>query len=198
MSFTRGFRKMGGFGKPGEELKDIPSRHSRDGWVHVADRDSTYIDGKQYRHMREWQRPCAICSEPVVAFEKVGTVDANSRFSNRTCKEHRGLLPAFEKGFIVWSKEAHAIVPGVMCGAATVDAEELTDLKQRLKEAYELNEDMCRIRRVLVEDLGLSPLADGVTPETVRAAIGELKRQLAKYELQPAIAQVAKNNLPWS
>ena len=69
MSFTRGSRTRGGFPKPGEEMRDDPGRHDRAGWTHVKDHESTYIEGKQYRHMREWTRPCAICEGLTHAFE---------------------------------------------------------------------------------------------------------------------------------
>ncbi len=150
MSFTRGFRQMKGFPKDGEMVDDR-GRFTRDGWVHRADHDSVHIGGKQYRNMREWTRPCVVCGDPVTAFEKNGTVDASSRFGNKTCKNHRGLLPALERGFIVWDAELKGIVPGASCVSrdvpprddAEVEAlrtanvtmkEELTGLYAQLKE----------------------------------------------------------------
>lgn len=129
MSFIRGFR-------PNGDLVDVQSRHSRDGWTHVQDHSSVYLDGKQYRHMREWRRPCVVCEGDVQVFEKVGAVDANSRFSNRTCKDHRGMLPAIEKGYLAWSKDLRGMVPGPSCVSsepAAISTEELEELRMANK-----------------------------------------------------------------
>lgn len=204
MSFKRGLRQAGGFPKPGEELKDVPGRHSREGWVHVTDHASTYIEGKQYKHMREWSRPCAICGGAIAAFEKMNTVDANSRFSNRTCKEHRGLLPAFEKGFIAWNKDAGAIVAGGKCKNSdgtgeivTADGEELERLRMMVASMKE----------------ELDPLY--ARNKELFAEIQVLKAKMATFLLQPAMeaqqnakpafdphallaADIAvKNKMPW-
>lgn len=182
MSFTRGL-KQGGFPKPGEELRDVPGRHSRDGWAHIADYDSTYIEGKQYKHMREWTKPCAVCGGAIHAFEKIGTVDANSRFSNRTCKDHRGLLPAIERGFIAWSAEAGAIVAGPSCG---IGGGEIDDIKRERSEL-----------RQAVMDLGVTCSQLRQSAEQSRAeydkAMAEnvtLRQRLAQFDLPAAMASL--------
>lgn len=161
MSFTRGFRKMGGFPKNGEMIDDR-GRFSRDGWTHRADHDSVYINGKQYRNMQEWTRPCVVCGEAVTAYEKKGMVDASSRFGNRTCKNHRGLLPALERGFIVWNAELKGIVPGASCVSGTVPAAELETLRTA--------------NATMKEEL-----------DCLYAANKELREKLAKYEPGPAL-----------
>jgi hypothetical protein len=180
MSFTRG-AKIGGFPKNGEIRSDVPGRHSRDGWTHREDHASVYIEGKQYRSMREWSRPCVVCGTDILAFEKSGTVDANSRFGNKTCKDHRGLLPAMERGFIAWSVTLRGIVPGPSCVSSDVPA--VTDESLRMAN------------KVMTEEL------DGLYADNK-----DLKARLAKYELQPALVAehsghasngVLPTKLPW-
>jgi hypothetical protein len=145
MSFTRGERMRGGFAKPGELPIDVPSRHNREGWVETAQHDSVQLNGKQYRHMKEWQRPCAICGEKYSVFEKVGQVDANSRFSNRTCDLHRGLLPAFEKGFIAWDSTVRCVVAGFACtGVGEPDKLRMANstMKEELAGLYSRNSEL--------------------------------------------------------
>lgn len=198
MSFTRGARHHGGFVKPGEEIKDLPGRHSREGWVHMTDHSSTYIEGKQYKHMREWSRPCAICGGAISAFEKMGTVDANSRFSNRTCKDHRGLLPAFEKGFIAWSKEAGAIVAGHSCrGGAAVDTEALEELQGLRELTVEWGAVWKACHPLLIAHglVGIDTFAAALQrlAEHDRAAFEEvqvLKAKLAQFDLSTAFAAI--------
>ena len=172
MSFIRGSRKMGGFPKPGAELVDDPGRHTRTGWVHVKDHESVTLNGKQYRHMREWRRPCAICGADFPAYEKSGTVDASSRFSSRTCDAHRGLMPAFEKGYIGWSKEAGQVVPGVRCGVGTPSAPAGDALNDTEMLEAELSGVYARL-------------------DAAKQEVAALKARLAKYELAPAIAEAA-------
>ena len=162
-------------------------------------------------HLYRVHRPCNSCGAEIridVTKKALQGFTKNTGLLLRNCPSCRAVRKAGGPGSrggtsrpVASGTPQPATAPATAVQTLPADItqhEDFIDLKQRLKEAYELNEDTCRIRRVLVEDLGLSPLADGVTPETVKAAIGELKRQLAKYELQPAIAQVAKNNLPWS
>lgn len=167
---------MGGFPKPGEIRGDVPGRHSREGWLHVADHNSVSLQGKQYRDMKEWSRPCAVCGTKFSVFEKSGTVDANSRFSNRTCDAHRNLLPAVEKGYIVWSASHGGMIAGTACvgsvaGTAVQDGADVEALKKENKEYAE----------AIIENL---------------ADIGRLKRELtalkATHELQPAMQLVTQ------
>lgn len=199
MSFRRGARKLGGFPRNGEMAPDIPSRHSREGWVMISDHDSVYIGGKQYRHMREWRRPCAVCGAPFPIYEKIGTTEANSRFSNRTCDAHRGLLPAFEKGYIAW--DGHVVVAGIKCGKldnsapvqqqngfAKINVEggkyTVEDNKE-LEAAYDVNVK-------LMSDLS----AANARYEAVFRELQECKAKLARYEL-PAAMQQLSNKMPW-
>ena len=93
-------------------MKTPAKRPSRDGWNHKTDHQSVQIDGKQYRDMREWTRPCVVCNGDVTAFEKIDAADINSRFGMKTCPAHRGLMPAFERGFIAWDASAKRLIPG--------------------------------------------------------------------------------------
>lgn len=175
MSFTRGQKQAGGF-RPNGELVDMPGRHSRDGWTHRADHASVYLEGKQYRNMREWSRPCVVCSGDILAFEKSGTVDANSRFSNKTCKDHRGLLPAMERGYIAWSADLKGIVAGAKCVGA--DTSELAAVKTERDEYANAVMDHLTDRGKFVRE------------------IAALKERLAKYELPAAMAAI-QNKHPW-
>lgn len=179
MSFIRGARTLNGFPKPGDELRNDPGRHSREGWVQVTDHASVYIEGKQYRHMREWKRPCAICGGDMFAFEKMGTADANSRFSNRTCKDHRGLLPAFEKGYIAWDPVEKRMVAGPACnGGAPVNKSEFDEIKAQRDEYAEGVMDQMQ--------------ANG----NLRREMEVLKAELAKHTLSGAMQETAKK-FPW-
>lgn len=184
MSFMRGAKHSGGFPKNGEMHGDVPGRHSREGWLHVTDHSSVYLQGKQYRDMKEWSRPCAVCGAKFSVFEKAGTIDANSRFSNRTCDAHRNLLPAVEKGYIVWSATAGGMIAGTMCvgaiGAVPVPNEELAELKKELAAAYSVSMDHMQEKGVAVRAL-----------ETLRKdydkAMAELHAFKTQYDLQPAM-----------
>src|ERR1700731_2538799 len=141
MSFRRGAR-TGGFPQNGE-LTDVPSRHTRGGWTEVKTHTSVVLHGKQYRNMREWSRPCVVCKSNFSAFESSGRADANSQFSNKTCTAHRGLLPALERGFIVWSDTLKGIVPGASCVSTEVptgpneELETLRTVNATMKEELE-------------------------------------------------------------
>lgn len=186
MSFTRGNKTRGGFAKPSDSLTDDPGRFSRDGWTHERDHESIQIAGRQYRNMKEWSRPCSICGTKYSVFEKSGAVDANSRFGNKTCDQHRGLVPAFEKGFIAWDPERSVMVAGPKC-AGGVDAGEMYS---RMKEAEDgaaaVAVQAAGIRKAVHEQLGLSLIGDAINYDSVTAAIQALK---AKYELGPALKQ---------
>jgi hypothetical protein len=153
MSFLRGQRNAGGFPPNGQMSNPDPGRHSRDGWQFVAERESIQLQGKQYRHMKEWSRPCAICGTHFSIFEKSGAVDANSRFSNKTCEHHRGLLPAMEKGLIRWDTGTKRLVAGLMLGMdPTQPLGDMTTVEQfqMIKSTMEqeiacLNEDNTRL-----------------------------------------------------
>ncbi len=170
MSFSRGAYTRNGFPKPGDGPVDVASRHNREGWTRVAQHDSVQLGGKQYRHMEEWSRPCAICETKFSVYEKSGQVDANSRFSNRTCEAHRGLLPAFEKGFIAWDKDAGTMTAGYACSGAVANDDLATVTKER-DEAWEMNVELM-------------------------TELGKLKARLAKYELQPAMQSISEK-MPW-
>jgi hypothetical protein len=139
MSFSRGAR-TGGFPLPGEIRGDVPGPHSRDGWQFIAEHASIQLQGKQYRHMKEWSRPCAVCGAHFSIFEKIGTVDANGRFSNKTCDAHRGLLPAMNKGLIRWDISGNKLVAGLMLGAdpsGLPEIEQLREANRMMKEELE-------------------------------------------------------------
>lgn len=200
MSFTRGFRKMNGFPKDGEMVNDM-GRHTREGWTEVATHTSVVLHGKQYRNMREWARPCVVCKSNFSAFESAGRVDANSQFSNKTCPAHRGLLPALERGFIVWSDSLKGIVPGASCVSTEVPAapneelemlrtanatmkEELDGLYMQLKE---LREQVARY------EMGAAPRAATRTDvQTYKLPPEPLTMAQSVKNMQAALA--AKNN----
>lgn len=198
MSFTRGARQRGGFAKPGENLTDDPGRHTRDGWTHEHDHDSIQIAGRQYRNMKEWSRPCAICGVKYSVFEKAGSVDANSRFGNKTCEQHRGLLQAFDKGYIAWDKERGVMVAGEKC-AGGVNAGEL---QERMKEAEDGHavtlHAFGQVRKAVHEQLGLDLLGDAINYDSVTQAIKALR---GEHELGAAMlnasAMLHKNKMPW-
>lgn len=179
MSFMRG-QRTGGFPKAGEMKGDVAGRHSREGWLHVTDHSSVYLSGKQYRDMKEWSRPCAVCKAKFSVFEKTGTVDANSRFSNRTCDAHRNLLAAVEKGYLVWSEAAGGMVTGTACVGVVgaVGADELERLRMMVATMKE-------------ELTGLYARDKGHFAE-----IQQIKSRLAKYELPAAMAAM-QSKMPW-
>lgn len=196
MSFTRGAKQRGGFPKPEDLPHDDRGRHTRDGWQHEKDHDSIQLGGRQYRNMKEWSRPCAICGAKYSVFEKAGSVDANSRFGNKTCDEHRGLLPAFEKGYIAWDAQRSVMTAGLRCagdGAASIE------LQARLKEteegAIEASIQAGGVRKAISEQLGLSLIGDGITYDTVTAAIRELK---GTHELPAAMRDAALHGVGMS
>ena len=123
MSFTRTMQN--GFRRPDDIPKDDPGRHSRDGWTCIADHSSVQLQGKQYRNMKEWARACAVCGVTFSVYERSGAVDANSRFSSKTCEAHRKLLAAVEKGYLVWSAALNGMIAGPACvgSAADINAE---------------------------------------------------------------------------
>ncbi len=181
MSFTKGAYSRGGFPKPGDGPTETASRHNRDGWTEGAQHDSLQLAGKQYRHMQEWTRPCAICKNAFSVFEKIGHADANSRFSNRTCEAHRGLLPAFEKGFIAWSEEARSVVAGASCGGSTLaDPIGVAEIKKERDEAWEANIDYMKRLTAAIAEL-----------QIVKAENVTLRNKFAPYELQPAMERQA-------
>lgn len=175
MSFTKTKYARNGFPLPGEELKDTAGRHNREGWTEMATHTSIVLHGKQYRNMKEWSRPCVLCGERFSAFEGAMRPDANSQFSNKTCAAHRGLMPAFERGYLAWSTEPRGIIPGVMCVSAALDTSEVT--KER-DEAWEKNVELTVERGRLIRENEA------------------LKAELAKYQLQPAMREI-KNKMPW-
>src|SRR5580765_1811645 len=156
MSYTRGARS-GGFPKPGELRGDMPGRHSRDGWECIGEHTSIQLQGKQYRNMKEWSRPCAICGVKFSIYEKSGSADANSRFGNKTCEVHRNLLAAVEKGYLAWSTELNGMVPGPKCVSGDVSIagnEELDQLRmwkscvsEELKELDELRRENAKFKK---------------------------------------------------
>jgi hypothetical protein len=208
MSFTRGFRQMKGFPKDGEMINDM-GRFTRDGWVHRADHDSVHIGGKQYRNMREWTRPCVVCGDPVTAYEKNGTVDASSRFGNKTCKAHRGLLPALERGFIVWSAELKGIVPGASCVSkdvpppAPIDSEELERLrtanatmKEELTGLYAQLKEL-RAQSVPITAAPAAPKTYGLLPEPLTMAESTRRMNASQELLQKWLTQNNVQKMPW-
>ena len=137
MSFIRGSKHHNGFPKAGEELVDLPGRHTREGWTEVATHASIVLHGKQYKNMKEWSRPCVVCGAKFSAFESATRVDANSQFSSKTCKDHRGLLPAIERGFLAWSPDLGGMVPGPSCASGAVPNAELEQLRMINKNMKE-------------------------------------------------------------
>jgi hypothetical protein len=202
MSFTRGFRQMKGFPKNGEMVDDR-GRFTRDGWVHRADHDSVHIGGKQYRNMREWTRPCVVCGDAVTAFEKNGTVDASSRFGNKTCKNHRGLLPALERGFIVWNAELKGIVPGASCVSKDVPlAVAPTEELETLRTAnVTMKEELTGLYAQLKELRGQQPAPPAVNPfpRTHKLPPEPLTMAESTKRIRAAVAERDKNNvkMPW-
>lgn len=188
MSFVRGAFKRGGFPKPEDGPVDMPGRHTREGWTEVREHDSIYLGSKQYRNMKEWSRPCAICGSRFSAFEKVGQVDANSRFSNRTCEAHRGLTTAFDKGFLAWDAQNGVMVPGIKCAAAGTE-QLLTRLKEAEDGAAAVAQQAGGVRKAIHEELGLSYIGDAISYDTVKAAIRTLK---GEHELTSAVKQAGE------
>jgi hypothetical protein len=202
MSFTRG-RRMGGFPKDGEMI-DLPSRHTRDGWTEVATHTSVVLHGKQYRNMREWSRPCVICKSSFSAFESSGRADANSQFSNKTCTAHRGLLPAIERGFIVWSDTLKGIVPGAMCVSTEVPTAPNGELemlrtvnatmKEELEGLYMQLRELREQQRPTSETIGFKP-----PPQPVVYELPPEPLTMAESTKRIQAALAAKNNakMPW-
>jgi hypothetical protein len=111
---------------------------ARVGWQLVRNHDSIQLQGKQYRHMTEWSRPCSICSVSFSIFEKTGAIDANSRFGNKTCDAHRGLIPAIEKGVLAWDSGAKCIIPGPALGGVNLaELQQLRMINKCMKEELE-------------------------------------------------------------
>lgn len=200
MSFRRGARS-GGFPQPGEELKDVPGRHNRDGWSEVATHSSIVLHGKQYRHMKEWSRPCVVCDAKFSAFENATRADANSQFSNKTCTAHRGLLPALEKGFIAWSKEAGAIVPGAKCGGSSAEGGEdlerlhmmVATMKEELDPLYGRNKELFAEIQVLKAKLATFLLQPAMEAQQ---NVKPVKPAFDSHALLAADI-AAKNKMPW-
>lgn len=160
------------------------SRNTRDGWNAVQDHDSIYLKGKQYRDMREWQRPCGVCGAAFAVFEKTTAEHAGSQFSNRTCDAHRSLTPAFEKGFLAW--DGHAIVAGPKCGggAPTVPGGFARVNAENGKYTVEGGADAARER-----DEAWARNIELMTE------VGAWKR---RYEDVFAELQLLKGSMPWS
>jgi hypothetical protein len=174
MSFIRGAKMAKGFPKNGEMSGDVPSRHSREGWIEGKTHNSVTLYGKPYRDMKEWYRPCSVCGVNFSVFEKRDALDASSRFSYRTCDNHRNLMPAMEKGFITWSTELGGMVPGAMCVSGYVRPMNNTEMDQ-----------LRMVNKTMKEEL------DCLYPR-----VKELEAKLAKYELQSAMEALTKK-LPW-
>lgn len=128
---------------------------TRDGWTHKTDHDSVQIGGKQYRNMREWVKPCIICSSDIVMFEKPGATVLNSGFGVKTCTDHRGLMPAFQKQLLAWS--GGRIIAGTAITGETsrpvttpADTQELESLRMFKATVSEELKELDSLRREVV------------------------------------------------
>lgn len=202
MSFRRGAR-TGGFPQNGE-LTDVPSRHTRDGWTEVVTHTSIVLHGKQYRNMREWCRPCVVCKSNFSSFESAGRTDANSQFSNKTCPAHRGLLPALERGFIVWSDSLKGIVPGASCVSTEVPAVRSEELETLRTANTTMKEELDGLYMQLKELRGQQrpPETTGFKPpqKPVQTTYQRLSEPLTMAESTKNMqAALDKNNakMPW-
>ena len=165
---------------------------TRDGWSLKTDHQTVQIDGKQYRNMREWIKPCAICGAHITMFDKQGATALNSGFGMKTCTAHRGLMPAFEKQLLAWDAKFNRLIAGpALSGAATVlPPAELTELESLRMYKNTVSEELKELDALRRENHSLKTAA-GKTWSPSDTTTDMLRRQfMDKLEAQ-------QQKLPW-
>ena len=173
------------------------SKLTREGWTLKTDHESVQIDGKQYRNMREWLKPCAVCGSPITMFDKQGATTLNSGFGMKTCKDHRGLLPAFEKQLLAWDAKFSRLIagPAVSGAAAALPPAELAELESLRIYKATVDEELKELDSLRRENHSLKTAAGKVwSPQDTTTDM--LRRQfMEKLEAQKLNAA---GKLPWT
>lgn len=148
---------------------------------HGAQNSHTGKDGKQYRNMRRFTRPCQVCADVFEAFLPANS-PVNARPTLTTCEAHRGAPQAIRYGYLRWDAATRQLVPGPKCGAGGSDEiRELREVEVAWGAIWSETFDV-------LKPYGLTHM--GNYADAVKALA-------AKTDLGAALQSAAKNKMPW-